>query len=225
MIYFIENGKEGASPYEAEFLPAESPELVEDKGFLSIDHLTNNVYKGTMETWANFYKDIFGFTEVRTFDIKGRKTGLQSYALQSPCKTFCIPINEGTEERSQIEEYLRDYRGPGIQHLAFLTHDLLTTLDKLEGSGIETLDIHPDYYEEAFQRVPQVTEDKDHIRRHQVLIDGDKDGYLLQIFTKNLFGPIFIEFIQRKNHNSFGEGNFQALFESIERDQERRGVL
>lgn len=225
LIYFVDGTPLSDSFFSQEFKSLESPDVVKEKGFVSIDHMTNNVYKGTMETWSNFYKNIFGFTEVRTFDIRGRKTGLHSYALQSPCKTFCIPINEGTEQKSQIEEYLREYHGPGIQHLAFLTHDLLATLDALDGSGIKTLDIHPDYYEKAFQRVPQVTENREHIRRHQVLIDGDNEGYLLQIFTQNLFGPIFLEFIQRKNHNSFGEGNFQALFESIERDQERRGTI
>jgi len=223
LIYFL-SAKEHTA-FESEFLPLENPDVVEEKGFLCIDHLTNNVYKGTMEKWAYFYKDLFGFTEVRTFDIRGKKTGLFSYALQSPCKNFCIPINEGTESRSQIEEYLREYNGAGIQHLAFLTKDLIHSLDLLEDSGIDTLDIHESYYEEAFQRVPQVTEDKTRIRHHQILVDGDDDGYLLQIFTKNLFGPIFIELIQRKNHNSFGEGNFQALFESIELDQEQRGVL
>ncbi|MCU0224894.1 MAG: VOC family protein, partial [Acidobacteria bacterium] len=145
------------------------------------------------------------------------KTGLTSYALRSPDGSFCIPINEGSEERSQIEEYLREYNGPGIQHLAFLTRDLLDSLDRLEGSGIETLDIDPSYYETVFDRVPRVTEDRARIRRHKVLVDGDEDGYLLQIFTRNLIGPIFIELIQRKNHLSFGEGNFGALFRSIER--------
>lgn len=195
------------------------------KGFLKVDHLTNNVYKGTMAEWSAFYKSIFGFTEVRYFDIKGSKTGLTSYALRSPCGTFSIPLNEGNEEKSQIEEYLREYHGAGIQHIALATQNLLDTLDQLAGAGIETLDISPDYYEEAFQRVPNITEDKDHIRHHQVLVDGDEAGYLLQIFTRNLIGPVFFEFIQRKNHHSFGEGNFTALFQSIERDQERRGVL
>ena len=124
-----------------------------------------------------------------------------------------------------VEEYLREYAGPGIQHLAFLTRDLLASLDKLEGGSIETLDIDDEYYETVFDRVPNVTEDHARIHHHQVLVDGDADGYLLQIFTKNLVGPIFIELIQRKNHLSFGEGNFGALFRSIERDQERRGAL
>ncbi|MCE3235926.1 MAG: hppD [Vampirovibrio sp.] len=207
------------------FVPLESPELVGEKGFIRVDHLTNNVYKGTMSYWADFYKNIFDFQEVRYFDIKGQKTGLTSFALQSPCKTFSIPINEGNESKSQIEEYLRDYRGAGVQHLAFLSGDLLNSVEKLQGSGIDTLDINENYYQEVFQRVPNVTEDPKRIERLQVLVDGDEHGYLLQIFTKNLFGPIFIEMIQRKNHQAFGEGNFKALFESIERDQERRGVL
>ncbi|MCA9523925.1 MAG: 4-hydroxyphenylpyruvate dioxygenase, partial [Myxococcales bacterium] len=223
LIYFVDGERE--SHDERFFVPLARPELVDEKGFVAIDHLTNNVYKGTMETWSAFYKEIFGFTEVRYFDIRGAKTGLTSYALQSPCASFCIPINEGTEKKSQIEEYLREYNGPGIQHLALLSRDLLASLDKMEGCGIETLDIDDDYYAEVFERVPHVTEDHRRIRRHNVLVDGDDDGYLLQIFTRNLFGPIFIELIQRKNHRSFGEGNFQALFKSIERDQERRGVL
>ncbi|MDJ0841989.1 MAG: 4-hydroxyphenylpyruvate dioxygenase [Acidobacteriota bacterium] len=225
LIYFVDRYTEEDSLYNQYFVDLDEPVLVPEKGFLSIDHLTNNVYKGTMEEWANFYKNIFGFTEIRFFDIKGQKTGLHSYALQSPCRGFSIPINEGNEEKSQIEEYLRDYHGPGIQHLAFLTRDLLGSLDRLSGSSIETLDIQDNYYETVFDRVPNVTEDPKRIRNHQVLVDGDEKGYLLQIFTKNLFGPIFIELIQRKNHYNFGEGNFQALFDSIERDQERRGTL
>ncbi|MGE0201018.1 MAG: 4-hydroxyphenylpyruvate dioxygenase [Candidatus Melainabacteria bacterium] len=205
-----------------EDLPA--PDMVDDNGFLVIDHLTNNVYKGTMGYWADFYKTVFGFREVNYFDIKGEKTGLTSFALQSPCGTFSIPVNEGNESRSQIEEYLREYRGAGVQHIAFATRDLLASLDRLNGR-IPTLDIGPEYYDEAFQRVPQVTEDRDHIRRHEVLVDGNAEGYLLQIFTKNLLGPIFFEMIQRKNYGAFGEGNFTALFKSIERDQARRGVL
>lgn len=225
LIYFVDGDWGVESLYGETFVPLDQPEEIPEKGFMFIDHLTNNVEKGTMAGWVDFYKGIFGFTEVRYFDIKGKKTGLTSFALRSPCGMFSIPINEGTEEKSQIEEYLREHHGAGIQHIAFLTNDLLDSLDHLESSGIETLDIDPDYYEEAFQRVPNVTEDREHIKRHQVLIDGDEEGYLLQIFTKNLFGPLFIEMIQRKNHHSFGEGNFGALFKSIERDQERRGVL
>jgi 4-hydroxyphenylpyruvate dioxygenase len=220
--------KTGTAPSYLEqqgFIPLEAPELVPDKGFLRIDHLTNNVYKNTMSYWADFYKNIFGFTEVRYFDIKGQKTGLTSFALRSPDKTFSIPINEGNESESQIEEYLREYRGPGVQHIALLTADLPASVEQLAGTGIETLDISPNYYQTVFDRVPNVTEDRARLERLQILVDGDEKGYLLQIFTKNLFGPIFFEMIQRKNHQAFGEGNFTALFESIERDQERRGVL
>jgi 4-hydroxyphenylpyruvate dioxygenase len=223
LIYFLDRFD---TPFlDALFPKVADPDVVPEKGFVAIDHLTNNVPKGTLRTWASFYQDVFGFTEVRYFDIRGAKTGLLSYALRSPDGSFCIPINEGDEEESQIEEYLREYGGPGIQHLAFLTDDLLGSLAQLDGSPIETLDIDDAYYDEAFARVPQVTEDRDAIRRRQVLVDGDEQGYLLQIFTKNLIGPIFVELIQRKNHHAFGEGNFGALFRSLERDQERRGVL
>ncbi|MCA9571987.1 MAG: VOC family protein, partial [Myxococcales bacterium] len=183
-----------------------------------------NVPKGGLQAWVDFYQRVFGFTPVRTFDIRGQQTGLTSHALRSPDGSFCIPINEGDESTSQIEEYLREYGGPGIQHLAFLTDDLLDSLDRLDGA-VETLDIDEDYYTHLSERVHGVREDLGRIRAHQVLVDGDDEGYLLQIFTKNLIGPIFFEMIQRRNHASFGEGNFGALFRSIERDQERRGVL
>lgn len=224
LIYFVDQYTNKSFYEKLGFTKLENPEIVPDKGFLTVDHLTNNVEKGTMQTWANFYKNIFGFTEVRYFDIKGAKTGLVSYALKSPCGTFCIPINEGTEKKSQINEYLEEYKGPGIQHLAFLTADIVKSLDALKGK-VETLDIDDEYYTEVFERVPNVTEDHKILQKHNILIDGDKDGYLLQIFTKNVVGPIFIEIIQRKNHNSFGEGNFGALFRSIEKDQQKRGYL
>ncbi len=207
------------------FVALEAPDTVADKGFTRIDHLTNNVHRGTMARWAGFYKDVFGFTEVRYFDIRGVKTGLTSYALRSPCGSFCIPINEADEKKSQINEYLDEYKGPGIQHIAFLTDDILASIDGLRGSPVEFLDIDDEYYATVFERVPGVVEDRARIRERQVLVDGDADGYLLQIFTKNLVGPIFIELIQRRNHLSFGEGNFGALFRSIERDQAKRGVF
>lgn len=207
------------------FVPLDHPDRVPSKGFVAIDHLTNNVPRGELERWAEFYTQVFGFTQVRYFDIRGVKTGLQSFALRSPCGTFCIPINEGTGTGSQIDEYLEEYRGPGIQHLAFLTEDILGSLRALEGTPIQFLDIDDDYYANVFDRVPNVTEDHGEIARRDVLVDGDEQGYLLQIFTKNLIGPIFVELIQRRNHASFGEGNFGALFRSIERDQERRGYL
>jgi 4-hydroxyphenylpyruvate dioxygenase len=225
LIYFIEDYGSLSCYEELGFVQSHTPVTRPDKGFIAIDHLTNNVEKGEMKRWADFYKNVFGFTEVRYFDIRGTKTGLTSYALQSPSGNFCIPINEGTEEKSQINEYLREYRGPGIQHLAFLTNDIVSSLKSLQGSPIETLDIDSDYYQTVFDRVPNVTENRKELEQYGILVDGDEKGYLLQIFTKNLIGPIFIEIIQRKNHNSFGEGNFGALFRSIERDQERRGVL
>jgi len=227
LIYFIDVFGDKGSIYANDFEDLAEQNVVEDKGFLRIDHLTNNVYQGTMETWANFYKDIFGFTEVRYFDIKGVETALISYALKSPCETFCIPINEGKgSKNNQIDEYLDMYDGPGVQHIAFLTNDLVSSLDKLDQSTIATLDIIPEYYDTIFDRVPWVKEDKEKIRKHQILVDSQgEDCYLLQIFSKNLFGPIFIEMIQRVDDGGFGEGNFKALFESIERDQQKRGVL
>lgn len=228
LIYFFEGYQERdltARYAPLGFVPHEAPETVQEKGFTVVDHLTNNVFKGTMETWSNFYKGVFGFTEVRYFDIRGVKTGLTSYALRSPDGSFCIPINEGTESRSQINEYLDEYKGPGIQHLAFATRDILASLDAMKGTGVQFLDIDDEYYASVFERVKGVKEDRERIRAHNVLVDGDDQGYLLQIFTKNIVGPIFIELIQRENNLSFGEGNFGALFRSIERDQMRRGYL
>jgi 4-hydroxyphenylpyruvate dioxygenase len=216
-MYFVER----AHAFR-DFVAAEKPDVVRGRGLVAIDHLTNNVEKGTLETWRTFYREVFGFTDVRSFEIEGKSTGLTSYALRSPCGTFSIPINEGREDRSQIEEYLREYHGAGIQHIALASLDLLSSL---EGLDVPTLDIERDYYETVFDRVPNVREDHDEIMRRQVLVDGDEHGYLLQIFTRNVIGPIFFELIQRRNHHSFGEGNFGALFRSIERDQERRGVV
>jgi len=225
LVYFVSDAPDDEFYQKLGFKNLEKPVLVESKGFLAVDHLTNNVGKGEMAEWSDFYKNIFGFEEVRYFDIRGAKTGLKSYALKSPCEKFCIPINEGTEAKSQINEYLIEYKGPGVQHLAFTTKDMLASLKALEGSSIETLDIDNEYYEDVFTRIPNVTENHQELQDYDVLIDGDEEGYLLQIFTKNIIGPIFIEIIQRKNHYSFGEGNFGALFRSIERDQEKRGFL
>ncbi|HVV88411.1 MAG TPA: 4-hydroxyphenylpyruvate dioxygenase [Kofleriaceae bacterium] len=224
LLYLVDG--RGEARWEAlGFEPHPQPVRVRSAGFLAIDHLTNNVPRGELGRWADFYRRVFGFTDVRYFDIRGVQTGLMSFALRSPCGRFCIPINEGTEARSQINEYLDEYRGPGVQHLAFLTDDLLASLRALDGSGIQTLDIDDDYYATVFARVPGVVEDHGALRQRQVLVDGDERGYLLQIFTRNLIGPIFVELIQRRNHASFGEGNFGALFRSIERDQARRGYL
>ncbi len=231
LIYFIDafksQGKNKGCIYDTDFDTHDTPVIVEDKGFLVVDHLTNNVYQGTMGQWADFYKDVFGFTEIRYFDIKGIKSALISYALQSPCGNFCIPINEGKgTNNNQIDEYLHEYNGPGVQHLAFLTDDLVSSLDKLNRNIVDTLHIVPEYYDEIFNRVPWIKEDKEKIKAHQILIDSQAENtYLLQIFTKNLFGPIFIEMIQRVNDQGFGEGNFSTLFKSIELNQMERGVL
>jgi 4-hydroxyphenylpyruvate dioxygenase len=226
LIYFIDHYKDGKCYDEMGFESVIKGEMAyKTKGFALVDHLTNNVPSGTMEQWAGFYKNIFGFTEVRYFDIKGKKTGLTSYALRSPDGSFCIPINEASDEKSQINEYLREYKGAGIQHVALLTQDIVRSLRELKSSNVSMLEVEPDYYKTVFERVPNVTEDHSTIQELGILIDGDEEGYLLQIFTQNLIGPIFFEIIQRKNHLSFGEGNFGALFRSIERDQEKRGVL
>lgn len=225
LIYFMSPEEHKNSYTNLGFENLQNPIINQDKGFLVVDHLTNNVEKGTMAHWAEFYKNIFGFTEVRYFDIRGAKTGLTSYALRSPDGSFCIPINEGTESKSQINEYLEEYKGPGVQHIAFLTDNILDSLDSLQNSRIETLDIDDEYYQDIFHKFPNVVEDSKRIRDHNVLVDGDSEGYLLQIFTKNIIGPIFIEMIQRRNNYSFGEGNFGALFRSIERDQMKRGYI
>jgi 4-hydroxyphenylpyruvate dioxygenase len=225
LIYFIDNADDPNRYEKMGFVDIEKPDIVESKGFALVDHLTNNVFPGELEPLSKFYKDVFGFEEIRHFDIRGKKTGLLSYALRSPCGSFCIPINEGTESKSQINEYLREYHGQGIQHIALLTGNLIKSMEKLAPSGLKTLDMDNDYYEEVFQRVPNVTEDHDKIKKMNLLVDGDEHGYLVQIFTENVIGPIFFEFIQRKNHYGFGEGNFGALFRAIERDQEKRGVL
>ena len=203
------------------------PELYpKGRGMTVIDHLTNNVPKGELTKWVEFYQKIFNFHEVRHFDIKGKQTGLTSKAMRSPCKKITIPINEPTEGKSQIQEYLDEYRGSGIQHLAFLTGDIITTVKGLHDAGVKFLDAPPTtYYEDIPKRVPNVKESLQTVQDLSILVDGDQEGYLLQIFTRNMIGPIFFEIIQRRNHDGFGEGNFQALFEAIERDQKRRGYL
>lgn len=225
IIYFIDDHKNPKRYEQMGFSALAKPDTVPSRGFALMDHLTNNVYQGELKPLSEFYKNVFGFEEIRYFDIRGQKTGLLSFALRSPCGSFCIPINEGTEHKSQINEYLREYKGPGIQHIALLTSNIVKTMESLEGADFETLDIDDDYYDEVFQRVPGVVEDHKKIQDYKLLVDGDESGYLLQIFSQNVIGPIFFEFIQRRGHLGFGEGNFGALFRAIERDQERRGVL
>ncbi len=196
-----------------------------DVGFISVDHLTNNVEKGTMETWSDFYKNIYGWVEARYFDIQAAKTGLFSKVLQSPDTACRIPINEPKEAKSQIQEFLDLHKGPGVQHIALTTTDIRKTVSELRKRGFKFLDIPTTYYQTVSARVPNVKEPLEEIQDLNILLDGDETGYLLQIFTENQIGPLFFEVIQRRGHKGFGEGNFQALFEAIERDQERRGVL
>ncbi|MCB9025777.1 MAG: 4-hydroxyphenylpyruvate dioxygenase [Bdellovibrionaceae bacterium] len=223
LIYFIDS-YENDTVYDNDF------EFVDNKlqkgfGMLTIDHMTNNIPKGQMAEWEEFYQRIFNFRVIRFFDIKGKETGLLSKAMRSPCNKITIPINEPTESKSQIQEYLDEYKGSGIQHVALLTTDIVKTVKQLQQNGIEFLYTPDTYYETIPKRLPIVTEDIEVLKEYKVLVDGDDEGYLLQIFTKNLIGPIFFEIIQRKKHDGFGEGNFQALFDSIEEDQRRRGYL
>jgi len=194
----------------------------------NIDHLTHNVYRGNMDKWAQFYESIFNFREIRFFNIIGKLTGLISRALASPCGKIKIPLNESKDEHSQIEEFLQEYNGEGIQHIALSTDDIYNTVHTLKNQGVRFLDVPDTYYEMIDNRVPWHKEPLDKLRQHRILIDGEKDptsGLLLQIFTENVFGPVFFEIIQRRGNQGFGEGNFQALFEAIERDQIKRGTL
>ncbi len=200
-------------------------------GLELIDHLTHNVEIGNMDKWANYYTDLFNFREIRYFDIKGKMTGLKSRAMTSPCGKIRIPLNESSDDKSQIAEYLREHHGEGIQHIALSTKNIYDTVESMKKLGIEFLDTPDTYYEKVDTRVPNHGEDLARMQKNRILIDGeamDKDHgeqILLQIFTKTVIGPIFFEIIQRKGNEGFGEGNFQALFDSIEEDQIRRGVL
>ena len=194
-------------------------------GLERIDHLTMNVEKGKMREWADFYAKVFGFKNSRTFDIHTDRTGLYSFVMESPDGRIKIPINEPTDEASQIQEFLNIHHGAGVQHMALSTTNIVQSVKKLRELGIAFLEVPDTYYEAIPNRVPQVSEQIPNLRDLRILADGDTSGYLLQIFTQNLVGPFFLEFIQRAGNDGFGEGNFQALFEAIERDQERRGVL
>jgi 4-hydroxyphenylpyruvate dioxygenase len=211
--------------YDVDFVPVEGAGG-RGAGLALIDHLTHNVSRGHMDKWAGFYERLFNFREIRYFDIEGKKTGLFSRAMTSPCGKIRIPINESQDDKSQIEEYLREYRGEGIQHIALSTPDIYATVDALRANGVEFQDTPDTYYEGVDARVEGHRESLARMKERRILIDGgSRDGILLQIFTKNAIGPIFFEIIQRKGNEGFGEGNFRALFESIELDQERRGVI
>lgn len=224
VIYFV---KKDSPLFEHDFTLSTAL-IKDDCGLCLIDHLTHNVHQNNMDTWANFYIDLFNFKEIRFFDIKGEMTGLVSRAMGSPCGKIKIPLNESKDENSQIEEFLKEYHGEGIQHIALSTTDIYQSVNTLKNKGIQFLDVPDTYYEMIDDRINWHHEPLDKLQDLSILIDGDKSpegGLLLQIFTENMFGPAFIEIIQRKGNDGFGEGNFQALFESIERDQIRRGVL
>jgi 4-hydroxyphenylpyruvate dioxygenase len=229
LLYLVDRHGAAGSLYDdwqAEPGAAEA-EAANTVGLDLLDHLTHNVRRGQMRTWSTFYNQIFGFEEQKYFDIKGKATGLFSQAMIAPDKAIRIPLNESQDDKSQIEEFIRDYNGEGIQHLALTTDDIFSTVEKLRDRGVRLQDTIETYYELVDKRVPGHGEDLERLRRNRILIDGDvkEEGILLQIFTENMFGPIFFEIIQRKGNEGFGNGNFQALYESIELDQIRRGVV
>ena len=229
ILYLVEKHGAKGSLYDDwdQISGAADAEAANNVGLDLLDHLTHNVRRGQMRTWAEFYGRIFGFEEQKYFDIKGKATGLFSQAMIAPDKAIRIPLNESQDDKSQIEEFIKDYNGEGIQHLALTTDDIFTTVEKLRARGVKLQDTIETYYELVDKRVPGHGEDLERLKRNRILIDGDvkDEGILLQIFTENMFGPIFFEIIQRKGNEGFGNGNFQALYESIELDQIRRGVI
>lgn len=194
-------------------------------GIFRIDHLTNNIDMGQFDTWLKFYTEIFGFRAVRRFNIKTGRTGLLSDVVQSPCGRIKVPINEATEPESQVQEFVNRFRGAGVQHLAFQTRDIIGGMRGYRAQGLKFLSVPSTYYQMVPTRVPGVTEDLKTLEDLGILLDGEGGGYLMQIFTQELVGPFFVEFIERKGNDGFGEGNFRALFEAIERDQIERGTL
>jgi 4-hydroxyphenylpyruvate dioxygenase len=233
LIYFVDRYGAKGSPYADDFVwLGEVDPRPKGVGFYYIDHLTHNVRRGNMDKWFSFYAGLFNFRQIRFFDIEGKHTGLFSRALTSPCGRIRIPINESADAHSQIEEYLRAYNGEGIQHIAVGTDALYDAIDALAANGLAFMPGPPEtYYKASFERVPGHTEPVDRMSEHGILIDGEgvvaggTTKILLQVFSKTVIGPIFFEFIQRKGDEGFGEGNFKALFESIEADQIARGVL
>jgi 4-hydroxyphenylpyruvate dioxygenase len=240
LIYLVDRwrGKGDAKPgdignigfFDVDFEPLQgiTGDAIEPEGFglTYIDHLTHNVHRGRMAEWAGFYERLFNFREVRYFDIEGQVTGVKSKAMTSPCGNIRIPINEeGNEKAGQIQEYLDKYHGEGIQHIAMGSKNLPATVDRLKASGVKLLDTIDTYYELIDKRIPGHGEDVAALKARKILVDGKAGELLLQIFSENQLGPIFFEFIQRKGDQGFGEGNFKALFESMELDQMRRGVL
>jgi len=231
-VYLIDRYEDGSSIYDIDFDFIEGVERhPKGCGFKVVDHLTHNVYRGRMEYWAKYYEELFNFREIRYFDIKGEHTGLLSKAMTAPDGKIRIPLNEeASKGTGQIEEYLMDFNGEGIQHIAFACDDLYACWDALKANGIEFMTAPPDaYYEMLEERLPGHGEPMEEMQSRGILLDGTTEGeeprLLLQIFSANMIGPTFFEFIQRKQDEGFGEGNFKALFESIERDQVARGVV
>ena len=228
LLYIVDQYGEAGSLYDGwnEIEGWEEAERKNSVGLFCLDHLTHNVRRGQMRNWSGFYGQVFGFEEQKYFDIKGKATGLFSQAMIAPDRAIRIPLNESQDENSQIEEFLRRYNGEGIQHIALATDDIFETVEEMKRRGIAFQDTIETYFELIDKRLPGHGEDVERMRKNRILIDGsDEDGLLLQIFTQDTFGPIFFEIIQRKGNQAFGEGNFQALFDSIELDQIRRGVI
>ncbi|WP_372073112.1 4-hydroxyphenylpyruvate dioxygenase [Tistrella mobilis] len=229
VIYLVDRYGPRGTIYDIDFEPIEGAEAAaNDQGLTYIDHLTHNVHRGRMNHWAEFYTKLFNFREIRYFDIEGKLTGLHSRAMTSPCGKIRIPINESADDKSQIEEYLQAYNGEGIQHIALGTEAIFRSVEGMRERGVAFLETPSSYYDMVDTRVPDHGEDLERMRRDHILIDGLPDnhvGMLLQIFTENVIGPIFFEIIQRKGNEGFGEGNFKALFEAMELDQIKRGVL
>jgi 4-hydroxyphenylpyruvate dioxygenase len=231
-LYLIDRFGDGYSIYDIDFKFVEGVDRhPKGHGLKLIDHLTHNVYRGRMGYWANYYERIFNFREIRYFDIKGEYTGLTSKAMTAPDGKIRIPLNEeASKSTGQIEEFLMKYNGEGIQHIALLTDDLLASIDRLRAAGVPLMTAPPaTYYEMLAERLPGHGEDVRALQARGILLDGTTEGgqkrLLLQIFSQTLLGPVFFEFIERKGDDGFGEGNFKALFESMERDQLRRGVI
>jgi 4-hydroxyphenylpyruvate dioxygenase len=213
--------------YDVDFVPTDPAKgfAHDGAGLTYIDHVTHNVFRGNMDKWAGFYEKLFNFREIRYFDIEGKLTGLKSRAMTSPDGNIRIPINESSDDKSQIHEYLEEYKGEGIQHIAMGSDDIYRSVETLRAGGVAFQSTPDTYYERLDNRIKGHGEDVPRLTRERILMDGEHDNLLLQIFTQNAIGPIFFELIQRKGNQGFGEGNFKALFESIEADQIRRGVL
>ena len=227
LIYFVDY-QNNIPNYAAYFTDIPQPSSLPRIGLTYIDHVTHNLYRGNLEKWAEFYARLFHFREIRYFDIAGKLTGLKSKAMTSPCGKIRIPLNESADDQSQIEEFLHEFKGEGIQHIALGTDDIYHSVKQLRMRGIAFLDTPDTYYELIEKRLPHHGEQLAQLKENHILIDGDtkqEKKLLLQIFTKNMLGPAFFEIIQRKGDEGFGEGNFRALFESIELDQIKRGVL